>query len=497
MSSFEYDKELPEEELMSSLLKGFNFFFVPNNRARITEARRILARKNGAIVNGSFRPGVTTDILVDSKIIRNPNQILKEMKIGNTLENSKVSILDQNWLVSSVDKHLILDKSKYEIEIPDERVVKKPKIEIKRPETGLLDDNINLPDIKSNPNEETMRILKEMANEYEIKADIFRARSYRMAVDSLSKTNKFIKYERQAVKLPGIGKSIGAKIQEIVKTHNLDALNTLKGSGSTELLKLFKGIYGVGSVFANKWIKEGCKTISDVEARNDLTHNQRLGIEYYDDWNERIPRSECTAHKQYILSVAREIDPKVEITVGGSYRRGSLDCGDIDYIVTKPDTELPELREFLRKLLTQIHSTGYHKCTLTHETHNKWMGGCSLTDEYLKISGLDKSWTKCRRIDFLLVPWREKGAAFIYFTGNNNFNRKIRLIAQKNGMVLNETGLYKRDQKKGEEHQSLIESFDERKIFEILKVKWREPKERNIGESVDIGIKPRVLGVKK
>ena len=70
----------------------------------------------------------------------------------------------------------------------------------------------------------------------------------------------------------------------------------------------------------------------------------------------------------------------------------------------------------------------------------------------------------------------------MYFTGNDIFNRSIRLLASKKGMRLNQRGLYK-DVMRGTQRVKvtegeLVEGRDERRIFEILGVKWREPHER-------------------
>ena len=81
-----------------------------------------------------------------------------------------------------------------------------------------------------------------------------------------------------------------------------------------------------------------------------------------------------------------------------------------------------------------------------------------------------------------MVPESEYGAALIYFTGNDIFNRSLRLLASKKGMRLNQRGLY-RDVMRGPSRTKvtegeLIEGRDEKRIFEILGVKWREPWER-------------------
>lgn len=70
----------------------------------------------------------------------------------------------------------------------------------------------------------------------------------------------------------------------------------------------------------------------------------------------------------------------------------------------------------------------------------------------------------------------------IYFTGNDIFNRSIRLLASRRKMRLNQRGLYKnvfRGSKREKLTEGeLVEGKSEKRIFEILGVRWREPHER-------------------
>ncbi|KAI0252300.1 hypothetical protein BJV78DRAFT_369630 [Lactifluus subvellereus] len=47
-----------------------------------------------------------------------------------------------------------------------------------------------------------------------------------------------------------------------------------------------------------------------------------------------------------------------------------------------------------------------------------------------------------RRIDILAIPWEYRGAALLYFTGDDIFNRSMRLKANKMGYSLNQRGLF-------------------------------------------------------
>jgi len=75
------------------------------------------------------------------------------------------------------------------------------------------------------------------------------------------------------------------------------------------------------------------------------------------------------------------------------------------------------------------------------------------------------------------------GAALLYFTGNDIFNRNMRLLASKKGMRLNQHMLFK-DVMRGPGRTKLNEGTvvggqDEKRIFDILGVPWHPPEHRN------------------
>jgi DNA polymerase lambda len=60
-------------------------------------------------------------------------------------------------------------------------------------------------------------------------------------------------------------------------------------------------------------------------------------LKYYDELREKIPRQEVAEFESALRSELHQIDPQLEVTVCGSYRRGKVTCGDIDALVTHPD----------------------------------------------------------------------------------------------------------------------------------------------------------------
>ncbi|KAK3329680.1 hypothetical protein B0H66DRAFT_541780 [Apodospora peruviana] len=339
-----------------------------------------------------------------------------------------------------------------------------------------------------NPNSRTIEILQSMCDYYTQINDHWRILAYRKAISTLRRQTSKVTTEEEAYTLPSIGKRLAMKIEEIVSTDKLRRLDYANDKPLDQVLALFLKIYDVGTSRANKWVAQGFRTLQDLKDKAPLTTNQRIGIDHFDDLNTRIPRSEVTALGDYVKKEAAKLDPDVELLVGGSYRRGSESSGDIDFIVTKKDTtSVGELVPFLKELIDVLTEKGFLVATLAalHSSRqgkdgpgSKWHGCCVLPASN-DAAAAKPIW---RRIDFLLVPESEYGAALIYFTGNDIFNRSLRLLASKKGMRLNQRGLY-REVMRGPgrvkvREGELVEGRDEKRIFEVLDVKWREPWER-------------------
>jgi DNA polymerase/3'-5' exonuclease PolX len=503
-----------DTESMGTLFYGLRFLFLPNTNVGVTKIRSNLAKAHGALICDKFKPiddpDFTTHVLVDNKVVPTSGQLMRMLHDEGLKDKSSlnVPVVRQEWLVDCVENKNILPVNQYFVELgelpdyqafmkhndsPKKRKLVPPKsssssasTESSSHEPKKHADTFETlkpkEKIHHNPNQQTIDILLQMAEQHKLRGEEFRVKAYKIAIDTLQKTPKYIMSYREAVKLPGIGSGIAKKIEEISKTSHLKQLDAVKESKESRLLKLFKGIHGVGPVFAKKWLKEGMSSLQDIASREDLTHNQKLGLIYYDDWNEKIPRKECTVHNEYVKHLFRQIDPDVQATIGGSYRRGASSCGDIDFILTKPGANIEELQDILERLVEKIREVGYYKCALQGKVSNKWLGGCALPPEWNKKATDEEVVGKCRRVDFLLVPWKEIGAAMIYFTGNDEFNKKLRYRAQKRGMVLNGTGLFKiiKDGK-SRGHQELVESSDEKRILELLDVEWHDPVQRDIG----------------
>ena len=328
---------------------------------------------------------------------------------------------------------------------------------------------------EDNPNAQTIALLQQMADYYTQIRDPWRPLAYRRAIAELRNHPTKITTKEEAIKLRCVGKRLADKIEEIVFTNHLRRLEHAKQEPTDKTLQVFLKIYGVGFAQASRWVEQGHRTLADLTFKASLNANQKIGLTHYDEFNTRIPRAEVAQHAALVRRVALSLIPDLEIYLMGSYRRGEKTCGDIDLLITHPLFSLRKIGDFvLETLVPPLFKQGFLKATLAASAGgdgSKWHGASCLPDA-----------TIWRRIDFLLVPRQELGAALIYFTGNDVFNRSLRLLASRKGMRLNQRGLYKNvmrgpGRKKVTEGE-LVEGADEQKIFDALKVPWREPKYR-------------------
>lgn len=344
-----------------------------------------------------------------------------------------------------------------------------------------------------NPNARTIEVLQEMVKYYESTQDHWRPIAYRKAIASLRNQPTRVTTKEDAEALLGVGARLAAKIEEIVWTNRLRRLDNAKVEPTDLALQLFLKIYGVGFSQASMWVQQGLKTTDDLLKHVKLSENQRIGIDHLEDFQVRIPRAEVAVHGEIVTRALLKLNPAFQVTVGGSYRRGAADSGDVDLVITRPDTSIACIRSaVLEVLVPELARQGYLTATLAATSRadgTKWHGACQLPTGYTNDDNIPRDskygnqhghrpW---RRIDFLLVPWDEMGAAMIYFTGDDIFNRSMRLLARKKGMRLNQRGLYKDIMRKGAEklnEGTKIGGKDEKAIFKMLGVHWREPTAR-------------------
>lgn len=326
-----------------------------------------------------------------------------------------------------------------------------------------------------NPNGRTIEVLQQMLDYYTRTSDTWRVLAYRKAISALRRQRKKIVTKAQALAIQGIGQRLADKIEEIVFTNRLRRLEYANYTPEDHIVQEFLGVYGAGISQASRWVAQGYRSLEDLKTKANLNKAQRIGVEHYDDFSQRIPRQEVSHHGEIVRRAVQKVDSEMQVIIGGSYRRGASNSGDVDLIITKSDATGDQIRTVIIDVVVpQLFKQRFLQAGLATTSRvdgSKWHGASALPDNGV--------W---RRIDLLFVPGSEVGAAMIYFTGNDIFNRSMRLLASKKGMRLNQRGLYT-DVLRGEQRKKLntgrlLEGRDERRIFEILGVPWRPPEDR-------------------
>jgi DNA polymerase/3'-5' exonuclease PolX/predicted flap endonuclease-1-like 5' DNA nuclease len=213
------------------------------------------------------------------------------------------------------------------------------------------------------------------------------------------------------------------------------------------------------------------KINNDSNYLNKLTHHQILGIKYFYDIIKRIPRKEIESTEKFLNKVVKKINPDLQLTVCGSYRRGKKSSGDIDSLITHPKIKTKEEFEksnsdILGVVVKQLEAIGYLIDHLTDASNTKYMG-MGLYSRLSKIA---------RRVDIRFVPFNSYGTAILYFTGSKNFNVNMRKKAISMGYTLSEYGLYKVEN--GE--KIFLECPTEEDVFKKLNMEYVKPIDRDI-----------------
>ncbi len=84
-----------------------------------------------------------------------------------------------------------------------------------------------------------------------------------------------------------------------------------------------------------------------------MNQQQQIGLKYYYEFLERIPRDEVEKIEKFVKNIATNLDDQVVIQACGSYRRGKTTCGDVDILLTHPDGHSNEV--IFPKLIEILH----------------------------------------------------------------------------------------------------------------------------------------------
>lgn len=318
-------------------------------------------------------------------------------------------------------------------------------------------------------NQELVKILYEIAEFLEMKEIPFKPRAYEKAAHSVEVLEKDVKeiYKSGGIKslmkeIPGVGQGIAEKIGEFIKTGRVKDYEKMKKEIPVDISGL-TAIEGVGpKMIKILWQKLKVRTVEDLEKAaktgkiRNLEHFGQKSEEKILKGIEFLKKSGGRAILGFILPGIQDLEKKIQsfpeaekAVVAGSVRRRKETIGDIDILAISSKPE---------KITERF--------VALPEVINVYAKGRTKTAVKLK-NGLDA--------DLRVVSKESFGAALNYFTGSKDHNVKLRQIAIKKGLKLNEYGLFK--------GKKSVAGKTEEDLYRALGLKYIEPEMReNTGE---------------
>ena len=324
-------------------------------------------------------------------------------------------------------------------------------------------------------NSEIVQTFREIASILEIKgANVFRIRAYERAAQNIEGLTEDIeKYakENKLTDIPGIGKDLADRINEYIKNGKIKVYEDLKKSIPGGLLDLLN-IPSVGPKTAKLlYEKLKVKSIEDLEQaikKNKLQgifgikektiENILKGIEVLKRGKERMTLAQAMQVADEFVSALKKLSEVKKISVAGSLRRQKETVRDIDILVIsdKPQ-KIMDVFTGLANVATVL-AKGETKASV--RTKDDVQVDCRVEEE------------------------KSFGAALLYFTGSKNFNIKIRQLAIKKGLKINEYGVFRKEK--------FVCGRTEEEIFKTLGMSYVEPELREDTGEIELAKKSQL-----
>lgn len=321
-----------------------------------------------------------------------------------------------------------------------------------------------------------------------------KAAAYYKAITVLKSHTKAIESGAEAMQLPGVGKKIAAKIDEILATGDLQKLKANQEDPKLAAVTLLNRVTGIGPAKAQELYFT--HNITDLEALRKNTHllnaYQKVGLKYFEEFQSKIPREEMTQLERCLLEIANECHPDLLLTTCGSYRRGAEVSGDIDVLVTMKNWETGRGKpKVMDQFVTLLRRKGFFTDDLG-DGAKKYSGVCVLPPSYHLPSETsavleEKDYASSassaaaprrlhRRIDLRFIAYPQYYAGILYFTGSDLFNKEMRIQGLKLGKHLSEYGVYVKTEN-GDVYSKVNSEED---IFKELQLDYVPPTGRNL-----------------
>ena len=284
-------------------------------------------------------------------------------------------------------------------------------------------------------NEEIAHVFDEIADLLEIEeANPFRVRAYRNAARTLRglgrEVAELLADGEDITLLPGIGKDLAAKIQEMLETGkvrvldelhkevptSVEALLQIPGLGPKRVKALYHSL-GINSVKQLEQAVRAGRVRSLPGFGAGIEHNILAVIDANRQAEKRFLRATVVPYAEALVTYLKRSKGVKDVVMAGSYRRGRETVGDLDILVTSSGKTAVMERFVSYEQVDDVVSSGTTRATV------------------ILRNGL--------QVDLRVVAQQNYGAALYYFTGSKAHNIQVRRLGQKRGLKINEYGVYR------------------------------------------------------
>ena len=326
-------------------------------------------------------------------------------------------------------------------------------------------------------NAEIASLFTEIADFLEIKGENpFRVRAYRraaQAMEGLTEDVAAVAAREGLQDIPGIGKDLAGKIQEYLQRGAVEYLDDLRKEIPPGVVEMM-GIHGVGPKTAKLLYERA--GVASVERLEELARTHALagipgiqakteenilkGIAVWKSGRERMPLGAALPLAEAILATLESLDETDRISLAGSVRRMRETVKDIDVLITsnrparvmEAFVGLPNVAEVL--------------------AHGETKSSVRLRE------GI--------QADLRVVDPACFGAALQYFTGSKQHNIRVRELAQRQGLKVNEYGVF------DERTNRRVAGATEEEVYRAVGLPSIPPEIREDGGEIETALENRL-----
>ena len=269
------------------------------------------------------------------------------------------------------------------------------------------------------------------------------------------------------LKLPGVGKSIGSAIEQLVRTGKAEQLDQLHQRFPPSLLEVL-GVSGIGTKTAAMLFTDyGIASLADLEAAivaGTLAGVPRLGSKTIENWRRgilayrgrqrRTPLPIALAIAREAMDYVREGPPLERLLFAGSLRRCEVTVGDVDLVCTSHHAAEVTAHFTAWNRAQAVLAEGPTKASI-------WLPG-----------GL--------QIDLRVLPDHLYGNLLQHFTGSREHNIKLREYAVRSNLRVSENGILNL------ENGEVITCTEEAGVYAALGMQYIPPEMRSGLDEIEL-----------